>query len=99
MLKGAVVGGPSLVFGRMQEAGVTRIHSQKYEDANLCRKVLGYNANALHPSTMLGEMPLSREEVYYWPLTEKKLKSFLASLRQDRWFGFAEVDIKVPTEL
>ena len=57
MLKGAVVGGPSLVFSRMQEAGVTRIHLQKYEDAKLCRKFLGYNANALYPSTMLGEMP------------------------------------------
>ena len=99
MLKGAVVGGPSLVFSRMQEAGVTRIHSQKYEDAKLCQKVLGYNANALYPGTMLGEMPFSREEVYYWPLMEKGLKSFLAGLRQDRWFGFAEVDIKVPTKL
>ena len=55
MLKGAVVGGPSLVFSRMQEAGVTRIHSQKNEDAKLCQKVLGYNANALYPGTMLGE--------------------------------------------
>ena len=94
MLKGAVVGGPSLMFSRMQEAGLTRIHSQKYEDAKLCRKVLGYNANALYPITMLGEMPFSREEVYYWPLTEKGLKSFLSGLRQDRWFGFAEVDIR-----
>ena len=72
---------------------------KKYEDAKLCQKVLGYNANALYPGTMLGEMPFSREEVYYWPLMEKGLKSFLAGLRQDRWFGFAEVDIKVPTEL
>ena len=33
MLKGAVVGGPSLVFTRYHEAGKTRIRSHKYEDA------------------------------------------------------------------
>ena len=57
MLKAAVVGGPSLVFTRKHVAGETRICSHQYEDARLCRRILGYDANSLYPSTMMKEMP------------------------------------------
>ena len=57
MLKAAVVGGPSLVFTRKHVAGETRIRSHQYEDARLCRRILGYDANSLYPSTMMKEMP------------------------------------------
>ena len=56
MLKAAVVGGPSLVFTRRHVAGETRILSHQYEDARVCRRILGYDANLLYPSTMM-EMP------------------------------------------
>ena len=76
MLKGAVVGGPSLVFCRKHEAEVTRIRSHKYQDAKVCRKVLGYDANALYPSMMLGLMPCCKGEVQDWPQTEECLRNF-----------------------
>ena len=53
MLKGAVVGGPSIVFTRLQEAGKTKIRGHQVEDARLCKKILGYDANSLYLSTML----------------------------------------------
>ena len=99
MLKGAVVGGPSLVFCRKHEAGVTRIRSHKYQDAKVCRKVLGYDANALYPNTMLGLMPCGKGVVQDWPQTEKCLGNFIDAVKTERWFGFAEVDIEVPREL
>ena len=57
MLKAAVVGGPSLVFTRKHVAGETHIRSHQYEDAKVCRRILGYDANSLYPSTMMKEMP------------------------------------------
>ena len=99
MLKGAVMGGPSLVFCRKHEAGVTRIRSHKYQDAKVCRKVLGYDANALYPSTMLGLMPCGKGVVQDWQQTEECLRNFIDSVKTEEWFGFAEVDIEVPREL
>ena len=63
MLKGAVVGGPNLVFARYHEAGVTNIRSHKYEDPRPCQRVVGYDFNSLYPSTMLKEMPFGKERV------------------------------------
>ena len=57
MLKAAVVGGPSLVFTRKHVAGETKIRSHQYEDAQLTKRILGYDANSLYPSTMMKEMP------------------------------------------
>ena len=93
MLKGAVVGGSSLVFCRKHEAGVTR-----NQGAKVCRKVLGYDGNALYPSTMLGLMPCGKGEVKDWPQTEECLRNFIDAVKKERWFGFAE-DIEVPREL
>ena len=61
LLKEAVVGGPSLVFTRYHEVGVTKIRSHQYEDARPCKRIIGYDANALYPSTMLREMPSGKE--------------------------------------
>ena len=58
MLKAAVVGGPSLVFTRKRVAGETKIRSHQYgADSRLTRRILGYDANSLYPSTMMNEMP------------------------------------------
>ena len=53
MLKASVTGKPSIVFCRYHEAGVTKISSHRYNDARLCKKVIGYDANALYPSTFM----------------------------------------------
>ena len=97
MLKAAVVGGPSLVFSRKHVAGETRIRSHQYEDARLCRRILGYDANSLYPSTMMKEMPCGPGYVKSYDNPEAYARVF--PLWMEEWFGFAEVDIEVPEEL
>ena len=99
LLKAAVVGGPSLVFTRKHVAGETRIRSHQYEDARVCRRILGYDANSLYPSTMMKEMPCGAGVVTTHP-NPKAAASLLPQLLYTKeWFGFAEVDIEVPREL
>jgi len=62
-LKAAVSGGPSIVFTRYHEAGVTRIRSHEKTAAKPCKRILGYDANALYLSTMLNDMPRGKEKV------------------------------------
>ena len=99
MLKAAVVGGPSLVFTRKHVAGETRIRSHQYEDARLCRRILGYDANSLYPSTMMKEMPCGPGFVKSYDNPEAYARVFPQFLWTEEWFGFAEVDIEVPKEL
>ena len=99
MLKAAVVGGPSLVFTRKHVAGETRIRSHQYEDARLCRRILGYDANSLYPSTMMKEMPCGPEFVQTYNNPEACAQVFPRIVWSGEWFGFAEVDIEVPEEL
>lgn len=71
LLKEAKVGGPSIVFTRYHEAGVTRIRSHKYgRAAKLCRRIQGYDANALYLSTMSAEMPFRKEKVTIYKTPE-----------------------------
>ena len=89
MWKEAVVGGPSLVFTRYHEVGKTKIRHHQYQDAQLYKKSLGYDANALYLSTILRDMTCEKEKVFHfkkhkeaaWVLTEK--------LKAGTWFGFA----------
>ena len=99
MLKAAVVGGPSLVFTRKHVAGETRIRSHQYEDARVCRRILGYDANSLYPSTMMKEMPCGLGYVKSYDNLEAYARVFPQFLWTEEWFGFAEVDIEVPEEL
>ena len=99
MLKAAVVGGPSLVFTRKHIAGETRIRSHQYEDARVCRRILGYDANSLYPSTMMKEMPCGPGFVKSYDNPEAYARVFPQFLWTQEWFGFAEVDIEVPEEL
>ena len=113
MLKGAVVGGPSLVFTRYHEAGKTRIRSHQYPvpknekearaagAAKLCQNILGYDANALYLSTMLREMPCGKERVvHYTDEYQVDAAPILTHrLKEKSWFGYAEVDIEIPNHL
>ena len=50
MLKGGIVGGPSIIFKRYAEAYKTYIRqgSTPHEADKLCKKIIGYDANALY---------------------------------------------------
>ena len=101
MLKGAVVGGPSLVFMQYHEVGVTKIRSHQTAELRLCQRILGYDANALYLSTMLEEMPCGKEKVvHYTGGWAARAPLHLAQrLKNGTWFGFAEVDIEIPEPL
>ena len=101
MLKEAVVGGPSLVFTKYHEVGVTGIRSHQIAEPRLCKNILCYDANALYLSTMLREMPCGKERVVHY---EDEYQTEAASvlthrLKEGSWFGFAEVDIEIPKPL
>ena len=99
MLKAAVVGGPSLVFTRKLVVGETRIRSHQHEDARLVKRILGYDANSLYPSTMMKEMPCGPGFVTTHENPEGMARVFPQFMCSEKWFGFAEVDIEVPREL
>ena len=99
-LKAAVVGGPSLVFMRKHVAGETRIRSHQYgDDARSTRRILGYDANSIYPSTMIKEMPCGEGVVTTYNYPEAAARVLPQALASKEWFGFAEVDIEVPEEL
>ena len=57
-----ITGGPSIIFHRYQEANVTKIKGK-----HLCKKVIGFDANALYLSCVGRAMPIG-----YYSLREKK---------------------------
>ena len=58
LVKDHVVGGPSLVFHRYHEKGVTKIRQNDYGDGSrLCQSVVGYDANALYLWSLMQNMP------------------------------------------
>ena len=87
ILKGAVVGGPSLVFTRHHEVNVTKLRSHQVEKPKTCKKILGYDANALYLSTMLQDMPCGKEEIVHVP-EEQRVRAvprLVQSLQEGQW--------------
>ena len=96
MLKAAVVGGPSLVFTRYHEAGVTKIRSHQIAEALYCLCILGFDANALNLSTLLEEMPRGKERVVHFPEDQKLGAAtwLTEKVKNGTWF-----DIEIPKTL
>ena len=89
MLKGAMVGGLSIVFNRFHEAGGTQIRPHRLKKTKKCRRIIGYDANALYLSTMLRDMPGGKGKVVNYAgqeglaggLSAKKLLLYAPLLR------------------
>ena len=69
MLKTGMIGGPSIVFCRYAEAGVSKIRSHIYrgsdsEKAKTCRSVHGLDSNSLYLFCSGQEMPCGKEKVF-----------------------------------
>ena len=94
IVKGAVVGGPSLAFTRKYEGGKTAIRSREYENARTCQRMLDYDANTLKPSTMLQEMSCGPGKVVHYEHPAEDGDRLVSRLREKMWFGFAQVDIR-----
>ena len=73
MLTTGMIGGPSIVFCRHAEAGVSKIRSHIYseEDAKTCRSVQGLDANSLYHFCSDQEMPCGKEKVFHCDPAEK----------------------------
>ena len=97
MLTKGMIGGPSIVFCRHAEAGVSEIRSHIYEDAKTCLSVLGFDANSLYLFCSGQEMPCGKEKVFKCNLGEKD--EIIQNVLNDKLFGFFEVDIEVPEQL
>lgn len=88
MLKGAVVGGPSIMFTRHHEASKTKIRNHVYgEETKSCTRILGYDANALYLSAMLREMPCGKEKVEHYKNPVLSARWLTAVLKTEAWFG------------
>ena len=98
MLTTGMIGGPSIVFCRYAEAGVSKIRSHIYsEKAKICRAVLGLEANSLYLFCSGQEMPCGKEKVFKCNLGEKD--KIILKVLNDELFGFFEVDLEVPDQL
>ena len=98
MLTTGMIGGPSIVFCRHAEAGVSKIRSHIYreEDAKICRSVQGLDANSLYLFCSGQEMPCGKEKVFKCNPEEKN--EIIKNVLNDKLFGFFEVDIEVPEQ-
>ena len=97
MLTTGMICGPSVVFCRYAEAGVSQIRSHIYEDAKTCRAVLGLDANSLYLFCSGQEMPCGKEKVFQANPEEKD--KLIQNVLNDKLFGFFQVDIEVPEQL
>ena len=91
LLKDSIVGGPSIIFNRYHEAGKTYIRNGNKQ----CKKIIGYDANALYLWAIAQEMPTGHHE----HLQEYKLKALKQDILNDKLFGFVQVDIETPEHL
>ena len=106
ILTKGMVGGPSIVFCRHAEAGVSKIRSHIYreEDAKICRSVQGLDANSLYLFCSGQEMPCGKEKVFKCNTEAKPEQSsaekneIIQNVLNDKLFGFFEVDIEVPEQ-
>ena len=88
----------TIVFCRHAEAGVSKIRSHIYSeaDAKTCRSVQGLDANSLYLFCSGQEMPCGKEKVFHCDPEEKN--EIIQNVLNDKFFGFFEVDIEVPEQ-
>lgn len=91
LLKSNMCGGPSIIFNRYQERDKTKIKNNK-----ICKKIIGFDANALYLGCIGGFMP-TRACIRYKP--EHSLNYYTDKILNGSLFGFIECDIHVPDEL
>ena len=91
LLKDSIVGGPSIIFNRFHEANKTYIRQLN----KLCKKIIGYDANALYLWAISQMMPTGMHE----HIKEYNLNQLKEDILNDKLFGFIQVDIETPENL
>ena len=97
ILTTGMVAGPSIVFCRYAEAGISKIRSHICSEAKTCRAVLGFDANSLYLFCSGQEMPCGKEKVFQANPEEKD--ELIQNVLNDKLFGFFQVNIEVPEQL
>ncbi|GMF36857.1 unnamed protein product [Phytophthora lilii] len=87
-MKANIAGGPSIIFNRYAKRNETLIRGGK-----LCKKVIGYDANALYLWCLGNEMPCGRLT------TIDAYDTIIDDIKSDKIFGFLECDIETPEHL
>ncbi|GMF22313.1 unnamed protein product [Phytophthora lilii] len=82
-MKANIAGGPSIIFNRFAKRNETLIRGGK-----LCKKVIGYDANALYLWCLGDFMPCGRLT------TIEPYDSIIDDIQADKIFGFLECDIE-----
>jgi hypothetical protein len=91
LLKDSIVGGPSIIFNRYHEANKTYIRGLN----KLCKKIIGYDANALYLWAIAQEMPAGKHN----HVKEYELEQLKDDILNNKLFGFIKVDIEIPEHL
>ena len=96
-----MVGGPSIVFCKYVEVGVSSIGSHKYRDPITCKIVIGSDINSLYLYCSGGEMPCGKEDYVEVenPQDSSTIKDLCDKVMKDELFRFLHVDINFPDEL
>ncbi|KAG4043780.1 hypothetical protein PC123_g20757 [Phytophthora cactorum] len=84
-MKANIAGGPSIIFNRYAKRNETKIRGGK-----VCKKIIGYDANALYLWALGNEMPCGRLT------TVKAYDGIIDDIKADKVFGFLECDIRTP---
>ena len=91
LLKDSIVGGPSIIFNRYHESGKTFIRNGE----KICKKIIGYDANALYLWAIAQQMPTGKHE----HIKTYDLEQLKQDILNDKLFGFIQVDIETPENL
>ncbi|KAE9049882.1 hypothetical protein PR001_g2907 [Phytophthora rubi] len=87
-MKANIAGGPSIIFNRYAKRNETKIRGGK-----LCKKVIGYDANALYLWALGNDMPCGRLT------TIEAYSEIVEDIKNDKIFRFLECDIHTPEHL
>ncbi|EGZ11670.1 hypothetical protein PHYSODRAFT_336180 [Phytophthora sojae] len=87
-MKANIAGGPSIIFNRYAKRNETKIRGGK-----ICKKIIGYDANALYLWALGNEMPCGRLT------TIEAYTGIVDDIVNGKIFGFLECDIRTPEHL
>ncbi|EGZ08941.1 hypothetical protein PHYSODRAFT_339348 [Phytophthora sojae] len=83
-----IAGGPSIIFNRYAKRNEIKIRGGR-----ICKKIIGYDANALYLWALGNEMPCGRLT------TIEAYTGIVDDIVYDKIFGFLECDIRTPEHL
>ena len=84
------------MFTRYHEVGATRIRSHRYAAAKPCKRILGYDTNALYLSTMLNDMSCGEEKVTHYEDPVLAATTLKNDILTGKRFGFVKCKLVTP---